>query len=1039
MKEIKKMTLLLAGLSFASLLSAQRVIFPQQQQPGTARIATADNVWTVGNDLLSARFERHDNQLHFAGSPEFNLLPTDELFRIKLGNGTSISSKDMTLGNVRVTNLAAEPTKARGVMQYEGKQLEADYTYGNLSLVWRAILRNGSHYLRTELSLTANADQSMASITPMIHTVDNIAAGSAPKSVGNTRGAVLLSDKIFAGLETPMGVNSVLSGTEASSFVFDSWNAAAFAWEPGNQTPQGIRSLGFTQEQVRGKKGYLTFKEAGANQITFTYQSGNNRLNLVGVDVIKDGAVVASDYHIGYTGYQKQNNTYTVNIPEAGHYLVRYFVETRSEAITSTGAIAYNKRVAAPFVVYDLPPNTEAKAAPTNTPRKILSNSTFVENVAQTDTWKTTDWQVVQNVPLRIGELGYSNPYVKSIQQDITLPVDGGTLTAEFVYQSGSNGLSIVGLDLLDANNSVVVSDYHKGFSGIRKENNTYSVRVPYAGTFKMRYLCENKTEANTSTGNITLKYAVIDTLHLPVPATSPIECVWYRPTTLKSGETWTISGVIGLVAEGQPRRSFLAYSERERAVPWRPYPVYISWYELNIDRNNDPNYTANMNVQQCTDIVKQWKTHLFDKHGLAPKAFVWDDGWDQYGTWTFNKNFPNGFFEPDSVARLQGSGIGGWLGPVGGYGKSGDYRRAYWSTRGGMQLSNPAYYKVFLDACNYMIDHYDFRFFKYDGISAQFSSVGPDASNAGIENAEGIIAIEKTIREKKDDIFFNTTVGTWASPFWFQVTDAVWRQENDYSTIGNNTSDRENWITYRDRLVYQNFVQNSPICPINTLMTHGFILSTFGNVSKDMSYKSVLNELRCAFACGSGMVELYNDYALMNSIQGGKLWDDLAECIRWQEANKDVLPDIHWVGGNPWDGSKANVYGWASWNGKKATLALRNGANYSQTFRTTLRKALDIPAYIQTSITLTPSFTQSVLSGLKTGQPINIDEELILTLPASSVFVFDGVDTNGTTAVNNLLATAHVSDEAVYDLAGRRLPALQRGVNVVNGKKVLK
>jgi len=37
------------------------------------------------------------------------------------------------------------------------------------------------------------------------------------------------------------------------------------------------------------------------------------------------------------------------------------------------------------------------------------------------------------------------------------------------------------------------------------------------------------------------------------------------------------------------------------------------------------------------------------------------------------------------------------------------------------------------------------------------------------------------------------------------------------------------------------------------------------------------------------------------------------------------MLPDAHWVGGNPWDGSKANVYGWAAWNGEKATLALRN------------------------------------------------------------------------------------------------------------------
>lgn len=56
-------------------------------------------------------------------------------------------------------------------------------------------------------------------------------------------------------------------------------------------------------------------------------------------------------------------------------------------------------------------------------------------------------------------------------------------------------------------------------------------------------------------------------------------------------------------------------------------------------------------------------------------------------------------------------------------------------------------------------------------------------------------------------------------------------------------------------------------------------------------------------------MVELYTDYELLDSINGSRLWKDIAECIKWQK-NADVLPDTHWVGGNPWDGKNANVYG---------------------------------------------------------------------------------------------------------------------------------
>ena len=495
----------------------------------------------------------------------------------------------------------------------------------------------------------------------------------------------------------------------------------------------------------------------------------------------------------------------------------------------------------------------------------------------------------------------------------------------------------------------------------------------------------------------------------------------WSRNTTLEAGETWKISGVVGLVAQDgqqanenihktQKRRSFLAYSERERAVPWRANPAYISWYELNIDRNNAANPVENMNAEQVMDVMNHWRSDLYDRYGVAPQSFVIDDGWDNYGTWTFHDGFPNQMRDMAAAAEAMGGGVGAWLGPVGGYGTSGNYRRAYWNGKGGMQLSNPAYYQVFKDAAyNLTKNQGDFRFFKFDGISAQFSAVGPDAGDTGNENAEGIIRLERYVREElKRDIFFNTTVGTWASPFWYHYTDATWRQEGDYGTAGNNSIDRENWITYRDRLVYQNYVTNSPICPINTLMTHGFIFSTHGQVSKNLTYEPALRELRCAFACGSGMVELYNDYSLMNVTNNGQLWADLAECIAWQKRNADVLPDAHWVGGNPWNGSSAAVYGWAAWNGTKSVLTLRNGGNSAQNYSFTLREALNIPANVNGSIILRKSWgVQDALQGLTEGEAINIDQTLNVSLPGSSVFSFDGIDATATkTAVTAITLT---------------------------------
>lgn len=672
---------------------AQAVIFPQKKQPGVAKITQKANSYQLANKVLKASFINTGGKLYFNGCSELGLQPDTELFKVLLGDGKTITASEMKLEDVKMATLAENPSAATASLRYAGKALEARFTYEELSIVWRAVLRNGSHYLRTEMDIQAAKDLPMKGIVAMNYLVAKNSAYTAPEVVGNTRGAILASNHIFAGLETPMGLNS-------------------------------------------------------------------------------------------------------------------------------------------------------------------------------------------------------------------------------------------------------------------------------------------SKDEGNAT----------------------HIEGLWRRNTTLKAGKTWNISSVVGLVAPKQLRRSFLAYSERERAVAWRPYPVYISWYELNIDRNNAqaPSYKGNMTVEQCADVVSHWKTHFYDKYQMAPKAFVWDDGWDQYGTWTFNPNFPNGFDEPANEAKKMGTGIGAWLGPVGGYGQSGEYRRAYWHSKGGMQLSNEDYYNFFIRCCTNMIDRYDFRFFKFDGISAQASAIGPDEGTRGEENAEAIISIERAVRQKRPDIFLNTTVGTWASPFWFHFTDAVWRQEGDYGEAGDQGTDRERWITYRDRLVYQNFIQRSPVCPINTLMTHGFILSRWGAVSKNMDYDGIVREMRCAFACGSGMVELYNDYKLMDEIKdnqgnAGALWKDLAECIKWQQEQADVLPDAHWVGGNPWDGKKANVYGWAAWNGKKSVLTLRNPSTSAQTFTTTLREALDIPAYVRGKITLTHAFNQAELDGMPINKAIDIDTPLVLNLPGSSVFIYNG------------------------------------------------
>lgn len=1229
---------------------AQKVIFPQTQQAGNAVLETKDDVYTLKNNLLTASFVKSEGKLIFNGCEEMNLKPGTELFKVVLGDGTAFNASDMTLQSVEEEELVGDAKAVKGSDRFSGKAIKAVFKKDKLNVTWHAVLRDGSHYLRTTLEVTADEDQAMQSITPMIYNVDNDKAQSVPVVVGNTRGALLASDKIFAGLETPMGVNSAQTENAGfDQFTPTSWNANSFVWSPGDETPQGILNIQvknspLTAQEVVAARGYVSFRKAGDNTITFNYASGSHRLNIVGVDVVDGkGNVKASDYHYGYTGGQKENNTYTLNIPEAGAYVLRYFVETRSESVTSSGSIEFSQKIGVPVVLYDLIAGKDAPAengSSTESAARALATATTTDDAlgvydrtgwtVTVDGWNNdngtgkaeaiidgnvnTYWhshyddntnkalphwfmvdmkqsQLVHAVGITTrqaaasvnghikeyevwtgndannltkqcsGTLTYSlseewialpqavnaryvkvvakssqnnavficvaecrvaskNPYAdqelttfeiddkvvrqwlpsswtelpaaelpqKVKEQDEAYPnvlqksmkvhfnENKGTLTTTFAYTSGNNRLNLCGVELLDESKQVVTADYHVGYTGTAKSNNVYTLSIPSKGDYTLRFLVSKKTETMTSSGNITFNYTVVDTLHMVAPSEVTMQGYWRRNTTLAKGKTWEVSSVVGIVAPGQQRRSFLAYSERERAVPWRALPVYISWYELNIDRNNavgnngvydesDPNntkgdYSKNMTSDQCTDVVQHWKDKFYDVYHKAPYAFVWDDGWDAYGTWTFNSNFPNGFTPQDNLAKQMGVGIGAWLGPVGGYGASGTYRRKYWNNRGGMQLSNQSYYDYFVSCCTSMIDKYDFRFFKFDGISAQGTAFGPDEGDTGIENAEAIISIEKDVRKKRPDIFYNTTVGTWASPFWFHYSDAVWRQDADCSKISGTGTDREQWITYRDYQVYKIFTQGSPLCPINTLMTHGLILSEKGKpyTPSNYDYDGVLREMRCAFGCGSGMVELYTDYKLMDEIQdgtgkAGALWKDLADCMDWQERNADVLPDIHWVGGNPWDGSKVNIYGWAAWNGKKVTCTLRNPDVKERTFSTTLREVFDIPSYIKTTINLVSSFNDQKinvdggLKGIDITKAIDIDADITLTMPASSVYVFEGSDNGNFDFVPTGIENANKVDapnvsttETVYDLQGRRLAKARKGqVNVVNGKKTIK
>ncbi|MGN1237064.1 MAG: hypothetical protein ACI4TS_06420, partial [Bacteroidaceae bacterium] len=499
-------------------------VYPMQQDNvGAASLVKDVDVYTLSNRVLAASFVKVGDALFFGGSKAMSLEAGTEIFTMSFGSGTEVGASSMTLKSLEMVDLAGDPNAVGGAEHYNGKALVAkyEYTYNNekADIVWRAVLRDGSHYLRSEMEITGVGNVDMYNVIPLLYNVNTKSAGTTPAVVGNTRGAVILSDKIFAGLENPVAYNTV-GGAAGED---DAWQQASAS----------------------------------------------------------------------------------------------------SDNLTAT------------------------------------SWTTVAESV----------------VPLRVTEAtGASYPDVLAYTKSGVELKEGQKIEVTLTYKSGNHRLNLGGADLLDGSGNVAANDYHSGYTGTQKDNNTFTMYAPYDGTFDLRIFIEKKTEAVDAASVLavdvySLKEGVVVNKEIV-----GIQGLWSRNTTLAAGETWKISGVVGLVAQDgrqsdsnisntQKRRSFLAYSERERAVPWRANPAYISWYELNINRNNAADPTQNMNANQVLDVLNHWKSDFYDVYGVGPCSFVIDDGWDNYGTWTFHAGFPNEMRDIAKLASEMAAGVGAWLG----------------------------------------------------------------------------------------------------------------------------------------------------------------------------------------------------------------------------------------------------------------------------------------------------------------------------------------------------------------------------------------
>lgn len=406
---------------------------------------------------------------------------------------------------------------------------------------------------------------------------------------------------------------------------------------------------------------------------------------------------------------------------------------------------------------------------------------------------------------------------------------------------------------------------------------------------------------------------------------------------------------VQGLTPDPHLRVWFHRYLDSVRVAPLRPYTLYNSWYDLRAPEMVEQEANV-MNGPNIERIMSSFREKMIEPHGVGLDAFVLDDGWDVYRSdWVLrDEQFPHGLGPVARALAGQGTDLGIWFGPTGGYSHRDwrlEYMRAndYELVGDQLCLAGEKYRQLFKQRVVDMVADHGVGYFKWDGI--QFSCNQPDHGHpTGLYSRravlETVIDLCESVREKNPEIFLNVTSGTWLSPWWTRYADTIWMQGYDYGYSDvPSISRRDRAITYRDYVLHDGLVTNDFWFPIANLMTHGIIkgdLQKLGGEAEPLD-KFTDNAL-LYFARGVAMYELYVSPDLLNEGE----WAAIAKSILWAKDRFPILDSTVMIGGDP---GKREPYGYAHFEGDRGILAVRNPFAETQILEVTISPALGLDA----------------------------------------------------------------------------------------------
>jgi hypothetical protein len=214
---VREGALLLGSLPALPLLgrAALEIFLPQAydaQDPPQAQIEGSKI--SLANSAVNTEWQISPTGLQFRQIQDRRSAQTiagpAPVFSLTLGDGSQIVSSAMRLlERPRIENLSAQPRASRFSERLAGRAVSATFedTQHGLRAAWRAILRDGSHYIRQEIAFSATKERLPITKVTML---DLPAAGA--HVTGTVDGSPVTQGTWFFGFEHPLSQSAAENG-----------------------------------------------------------------------------------------------------------------------------------------------------------------------------------------------------------------------------------------------------------------------------------------------------------------------------------------------------------------------------------------------------------------------------------------------------------------------------------------------------------------------------------------------------------------------------------------------------------------------------------------------------------------------------------------------------------------------------------------------------------------------------------------------------------------------------------------------------------